>query len=66
MADETWIAWGGGERPVPRETLVDIRLRCGGKVPSVKADWVDWRWVGVPGSDSEGASDIVAYREVKK
>ena len=30
-AEAEWIAWGGGSRPVPSATLVEVRFRDGGE-----------------------------------
>lgn len=66
-----WIEWGGGECPVPKGTLVDVRLRDGSAELSAyawgqkddvprefKASYAGWAfWL------NEGdVSDIIAYR----
>jgi hypothetical protein len=66
--NDGWIEWGGGECPVPRGTLVDVRYRNGeenhhigagiffddtGSNPDINAE--DWNNDGSP-------LDIIAYR----
>ena len=66
--NDGWIEWGGGECPVPRGTLVDVRYRNGdenhhvgaglsfcdtGSNPDLNAE--DW-------SKDNSSSDIIAYR----
>lgn len=66
--NDGWIEWGGGECPVPRGTLVDVRYRNGkenhhvgaglsfcdtGSNPDMNAE--DWSKDGT-------SSDIIAYR----
>ena len=66
--NEGWIEWGGGECPVPRGTLVDVRYRNGeenhhvgaglsfcdtGSNPDLSAEY----W-----SKDDTSSDIIAYR----
>ena len=67
-SNDGWIEWTGGECPVPAETLVEIRCRCGdqngawpaGFFAEGQSDW--WR------HDGEGffgrMNDIIAYRLV--
>lgn len=62
-----WIEWNGGECPVPKGTLVDVRLRSGVEgfgtpagewgigVGTGNAAARDWQHTGVRG-------DIIAYR----
>lgn len=38
-----WIKWSGGERPVPHDTLVEVRYRGGKENVGVAARW-DWDW----------------------
>ena len=50
-----WIEWGGGECPVPPDTLVEVRFRNDALNAFCSAgDW-SWSWADL-------ASDIVAYR----
>ena len=49
-----WIKWHGGERPVPPDTLVGVRLRIGERGKPVAAGAYDWQH-----SDEDG--DIVEY-----
>ena len=52
-----WIEWNGGECPVPPETIVKGKLRCGGSELSGLAKEYYWRHGG-------GGADIVEYRTV--
>ena len=52
-----WIAWGGGECPLPSGTITEIARRDGYKAED-KAGY--WRW-----SIRGDASDLIAYRVVK-
>lgn len=66
MTEETeWIEWAGGERPVDRDTLVELRLRS----PSAwdDGDYADGRPARQFFWDHGGDdSDIIAYRIVKE
>lgn len=66
-----WIEWEGGECPVPRGTIVDVRYRSG----QVEKSACAWGWGSCPGtseaSSAAGAAfwendsienDIIAYR----
>ena len=63
--NEGWIEWGGGECPVPRGTLVDVRYRDGRQLNALSANdgtlnprdasFVFWRNDG-------SEKDIIAYR----
>lgn len=65
--NEGWIEWGGGECPVPRGTLVDVRYLCGDVNRHIKAGEPDSsgsidaafavRW-----SKLGAEYDIIAYR----
>lgn len=60
QAGESWIECDGcGARPVPDDTVVDIKFRSGEVESNTKALW--WSW-GATG----GLYDIVAYRVVKQ
>ena len=59
-----WIEWGGGERPVPPETRVHVRFRCGAEVFAESAG--SWSWVHIQWTDGADPYDIVAYREVSE
>ena len=37
--DDGWIEWGGGECPVPRGTLVDVRYRDGKQLNALSANY---------------------------
>ena len=52
-----WIKWHGGERPVPPDTLVEVRLRNVERGKPVAAGAYDWQ-------HSDEDSDIVEYRIV--
>ena len=49
-----WIDWNGGECPVPPDTSVKVKLRCGGLELSGLAKTYYWRHVGT-------GADIVKY-----
>ena len=49
------IDWNGGECPVPPDTSVKVKLRCGGLELSGLAKTYYWRGVG-------GDADIIEYR----
>ena len=50
-----WIKWNGGECPVPPDTRVEAKLRCGLLERDVRAD--DYLWY-----HDDGFDDIVEYR----
>ena len=54
-ADDGWIPWAGGERPV--DTIVEVKLRNGGIIMNFACTY-DWRHINDP-------VDIIAYRVVK-
>jgi len=68
---DEWIEWNGGECPVPRDTIVEVKLRCGDVMGTshtlTAGDWCksedfpdepsQWEHVG-------WADDIIAYRKV--
>lgn len=57
-SDDGWIEWdGGGECPVPGDTIVDYRTRSG-RVSRVPAAALHWR-------DEGSDFDIIAYRVVQ-
>lgn len=53
-----WIAWGGGECPVPHSTIVELKLIGGIQPPPVNAG--SWHWMVHGYSD-----DIRFYRVVE-
>lgn len=66
IADDGWIEWNGGDCPVQKGTLVDVKYRDGEEVLNLKAleidngyvsdaSWAFWR-------HSMSLSDIIAYR----
>ena len=52
-----WIKWGGGKRPVPPDTLVEVKLRDGFSELAHPADDYYWKHNG-------DCFDIVKYRAV--
>ena len=52
-----WIKWGGGKRPVPPDTLVEVKLRDGFSELAHPADDYYWKHDG-------DCFDIVKYRAV--
>lgn len=55
--NEGWIEWGGGECPVEKGTLVDVKLRCGSVTRQRSGESLDWQH---DGKYELGA--IIAYR----
>ena len=51
-----WIKWGGGECPVPPETLVEVKLRCGHICYGPRRAG-DYFW-----EHEYGATDIFSYQ----
>ena len=62
-ADDGWIPWEGGERPVAHGTVVDVRLRNGWEGDLLASVW-SWHHATQESSDAKGL-DIIAYRVVK-
>ena len=62
-----WIDWSGGDMPVPRGTLVDIRCRDGEVFHSQPAgqDAGPYRSHASHWAHTGSFSDIVAYRVVE-
>ena len=66
IADDGWIEWNGGDCPVQKGTLVDVKYRDGEEVLNLKALEIDNGY----GSDASWAfwkhcmslTDIIAYR----
>jgi len=59
-----WIAWSGGECPVPAGTQTEVRWRHG-TISDVRAECVDWQHGPHYGATCDLCpSDIVAYRVV--
>ena len=52
-----WIKWDGGECPVPPDTVVEVKLRCGIIESETLADNLYW-------SHDGDSSDIVEYHSV--
>ena len=52
-----WIKWNGGECPVPPETIVEVKLRCGVIKQAASAQYYRWCHGG-------NGVDIVEYRIV--
>lgn len=55
--DDGWIEWKGGECPVPREKLVEVRFR--NLVTNMGCTAGFWGW-----DHSNGGWDIVTYRVI--
>lgn len=53
---EGFTPWAGGTRPLPKNTVVDVLFRDGGRL-KVEAELVDWHH-----RDETNDLDIVAYR----
>lgn len=51
-----WIKWHGGECPVPPDTFVEVKLRCGA-VEGARAGDYCWNH-----DEDDDAYDIVSYR----
>jgi hypothetical protein len=56
---EGWIRWDGGERPVDKQQLVEVRSRCGLVSTIEPASW--WFWGR---HDSKKPFDITHFRIV--
>ena len=57
-----WIPWKGGECPVPKDTLVEVKRR-NGETYSRPAGCLDWKHSKGPYSSNKPySSDIIAYR----
>lgn len=55
-----WIEWKGGDRPVLRKLLVEVRYRNGYKEPApIQADQLNW-------DNDRDPDDIIAYRIIKE
>lgn len=54
---EGFTPWAGGTRPMPKNTIVDVLFRDGGRLKGVEAELVDWHH-----RDETSDLDIVAYR----
>ena len=64
-AENEWIAWGGGECPLPEDARVHVRLRSGIDSEQLRARPIpagnfDWS----AGSVDPDGSDIIAYRVI--
>ena len=62
-ADDGWIPWEGGERPVTHNTTVEVRLRNGWEGDLLASVW-RWHHATQESSDVKEV-DIIAYRVVK-
>lgn len=58
ITGEGWIEWGGGERPVAAQQVVDVKWRAGG-VMTVEAGGRSWIHDGK-------LYDIIAYRVIEQ
>ena len=54
-----WIKWDGGGCPVPFNTVVEAKLRCGLSEPAALAKNYYWNY-----DDDDDDGDIVSYRTV--
>lgn len=61
MTPGEWIEWPGGSCPLPPETPVEVRFRCGAEDCCEKAS--AWAWDH--SRHNPEAYDIVAYRVVE-
>jgi len=57
-ADDGWVEWAGGKRPVDSTTLIEVRFRNGQQYLSPAIHHYEWRHF-------DKWSDIIAYRVVK-
>lgn len=60
-----WIEWKGGECPVPKGTLVDVRYRVGREeygIPALEFSSGFNRMSAIDWTDNDAAADITAYR----
>lgn len=55
-----WTRWGGGDRPpkIPRDALIDLRLRNGEEILSDGLEGWKWMW----DEDAPSSEDVVAWR----
>lgn len=58
--NDGWIDWGGGECPVDRDALVEVKYRNGTVKPAEPARF--YIWTNGYGSCSTTDADIIAYR----
>lgn len=63
----TWIEWKGGECPVPKGTLIDVRYRDGAEKSNIPALYIkDGRDASESFWENDAmAEDIIAYRVTK-
>lgn len=60
-----WIEWKGGDCPVPKGTLVDVRYRVGREeygIPALEFSSGFNRMSAIDWTDDDAAADITAYR----
>lgn len=61
--EDGWIKWRGGECPVPKGTLVDVKYRDGGEASCVPAmEFVSGGRFAVEWDHSGTNGDIIGYR----
>lgn len=60
-----WIAWQGGECPVSKHALVEVRYRGWPDTAQPAKPAGDWRWRHSSTDNQEWLGDIVAYRVVE-
>ena len=58
IAEDGWIQWNGGERPLPEMQVVEAQLRDGTVIAPALAGSLIWQ-------HDDLWNDIMAYREVK-
>lgn len=58
--NDGWIEWGGGECPVPENSLVEVKYRDGTIRDAYKAS--GYIWANGYGDNETTDSDIIAYR----
>lgn len=54
-----WVEWGGGPRPISRDTVVDVRFACGDEIEGLEAGVWGWSW---DGQSEPSDCHIIAYR----
>ena len=60
ITDDGWIAWSGGERPVPAGTSVSVRLRSDRKdTPALEMTAGELRWSHHGLTRGAGAGDRI-------
>ena len=60
--DSGWIAWHGGDCPVSKYTLVEVRNRGWPDMTQPAKPAGEWRWRHSSTDNQEWLGDIVGYR----